>query len=380
MPTMPATAAQISLARTDGSTLLINAARDWHLDRSMPSADSVLREIAVGGIKRVAFDTGGLTSWDSSLITFLIAVSDLCRASHIELDSSALPPGARRLLELTQAVPERKQAPAEEPQRSLLARIGVSTITYSESIKELVKFTGQVTIAFISAFRGRARVRGIDLFIIIKACGPDALPIVTLISFLVGVIVAFMGAVQLQKFGAAIYVADLVGIGVVREMGAMMTGIIMAGRTGASFAAQIGTMKVTQEIDALETMGVSPLEFLALPRIAALLLMMPLLCIYADAIGILGGAAIGSGMLGLSVNLYFKQTMSAVSLVDLFGGLFKSVTYGVLVAAAGCLRGLQCGNSASAVGDAATSAVVTGIISIVLACGLFAVIFNVLGI
>jgi phospholipid/cholesterol/gamma-HCH transport system permease protein len=377
---MPETAAHISVARTDGSTLLINAAQEWHLDRSMPSADSVLREIGVGGVKRVAFDTSALTSWDSSLITFLIAVSDLCRASHIELDSSALPAGARRLLELTQAVPEKAKAPTEEPRRSLLARIGVFTITYSESIRELVEFIGQVTIAIVSALRGRARLREIDLFTAIRACGPDALPIVTLISFLVGVIVAFMGAVQLQKFGAAIYVADLVGIGVVREMGAMMTGIIMAGRTGAAFAAQIGTMKVTQEIDALETMGVSPLEFLALPRITALLLMMPLLCIYADVVGILGGATIGSAMLGLSVPLYVKETIAAVSLVDLFGGLFKSATYGVLVAAAGCLRGLQCGNSASAVGDAATSAVVTGIISIVLACGLFAVIFNVLGI
>jgi phospholipid/cholesterol/gamma-HCH transport system permease protein len=203
---------------------------------------------------------------------------------------------------------------------------------------------------------------------------------VTLISFLVGVIVAFMGAVQLQKFGAAIYVADLVGIGVAREMGAMMTGIIMAGRTGAAYAAQIGTMQVSQEIDALKTMGVSPLEFLVVPRIIALLLMMPLLCIYADAVGILGGAAIGSGMLGLSAHVYLKETVSAVGLVDLFGGLFKSGIYGLLVGVAGCLRGLQCGSSASAVGDAATSAVVTGIVSIVVACGLFAVMFSVLGI
>jgi phospholipid/cholesterol/gamma-HCH transport system permease protein len=160
----------------------------------------------------------------------------------------------------------------------------------------------------------------------------------------------------------------------------MMTGIIMAGRTGAAYAAQIGTMQVSQEIDALKTMGVSPLEFLVVPRIIALLLMMPLLCIYADAVGILGGAAIGSGMLGLSAHVYLKETVSAVGLVDLFGGLFKSGIYGLLVGVAGCLRGLQCGSSASAVGDAATSAVVTGIVSIVVACGLFAVMFSVLGI
>jgi phospholipid/cholesterol/gamma-HCH transport system permease protein len=377
---MPDAAAQISVARTSGATLLIRASHEWRLDRSMPSANSVSEEIATGGVNQVAFDTSGLASWDSSLITFLAAIADLCRANRIELDTSELPPGARKLLALTQAVPVRAGAHTQKPLLGMLERTGVVTTAFAESTKEFVKFVGEVAIAFGRAFRGRARLRKIDLLTTIRACGPEALPIVTLISFLVGVIVAFMGAVQLQKFGAAIYVADLVGIGVVREMGAMMTGIIVAGRTGAAFAAQIGTMKVTQEIDALETLGVSALEFLALPRIIALLLMMPMLCIYADVVGILGGASIGSGMLGLSPHLYLKETASAVTVVDLFGGLFKSATYGVLVAVAGCLRGLQCGNSASAVGDAATSAVVTGITSIVLACGLFSVIFNILGI
>jgi phospholipid/cholesterol/gamma-HCH transport system permease protein len=189
-----------------------------------------------------------------------------------------------------------------------------------------------------------------------------------------------MGAVQLQQFGAAIYVADLVGIGVTREMGAMMTAIIMAGRTGAAFAAQLGTMKVTQEIDALTTMGLSPIEFLVLPRTVALILMMPLLCLYSDFIGILGGASVGVGMLDLSFTVYIKETIAAVTLGDLFGGLFKSAVYGVLIAVAGCWRGFQCGSSSSAVGDAATAAVVTGIVMIVTACGLFAVIFSILGI
>jgi phospholipid/cholesterol/gamma-HCH transport system permease protein len=340
----------------------------------------VSREIAAGGVRRVAFDTSGLTSWDSSLITFLVAVADLCRASRIELDPSALPPGAKKLLALTEAVPERGGGHGERRELGIFARIGVAAITLAESVKEDLKFIGGLTIAVVRAFRGEARFRGIDLLMTVRTCGPDALPIVTLISFLLGVIVAFMGAVQLQKFGAAIYVANLVGVGVVREMGAMMTGVIMAGRTGAAFAAQIGTMKVNQEVDALETLGVSPLEFLALPRILGLVLMMPLLCIYADVMGIVGGAAIGSGMLGLSAHVYLKQTESAVRLADVFGGLFKSAIYGILVAVAGCVRGLQCGTSASAVGDAATSAVVTGITSIVVACGLLAVIFNALGI
>jgi phospholipid/cholesterol/gamma-HCH transport system permease protein len=215
---------------------------------------------------------------------------------------------------------------------------------------------------------------------LIQECGAQALPIVTLISFLVGVILAFVGAIQLAQFGAQIYVADLVGIAMVRDMGAMMTGIIMAGRTGAAFAAQLGTMKVTQEIDAFTTMGFSALEFLVLPRMIALILMMPLLCVYSDLVGILGGAAVGIGMLDLSATTYFRETMHAINLTDFFGGVFKSAVYGVLIAISGCLRGLECGSSSSAVGDAATSAVVTGIVFIIATCGIFSVIFYALGI
>jgi phospholipid/cholesterol/gamma-HCH transport system permease protein len=189
-----------------------------------------------------------------------------------------------------------------------------------------------------------------------------------------------MGAVQLQQFGAAIYVADLVGIGILREMGAMMTGIIMSGRTGAAFAAQLGTMKVTQEIDALTTMGVAPMEFLVLPRVIALVLMMPLLCLYADLMGILGGATVGAGMLGISVRSYLHETANAVTTTELLEGVAKSMVYGVLIALAGCYEGFNCGNSSSAVGDAATKAVVKSIVLIVAACGMFAVLFNILGI
>jgi phospholipid/cholesterol/gamma-HCH transport system permease protein len=164
-----------------------------------------------------------------------------------------------------------------------------------------------------------------------------------------------------------------------RDMGAMMTAIIMAGRTGAAFAAQLGTMKVTQEIDALSTMGISPMEFLVLPRVIALILMMPLLCFYSDLMGVLGGAAVGSGVLGLSFTTYFRETLHAVTLGDVLGGVFKSSVYGVIIAISGCLRGFQCGNNSSAVGDAATSAVVTGIVFIVVACGSFALVFNILG-
>ena len=202
----------------------------------------------------------------------------------------------------------------------------------------------------------------------------------TLVSFLVGVILAFVSAIQLKQFGAQIYVANLVGVAMTREMGALMTAILMAGRTGAAFAAELGTMKVTQELDAFTTAGFSVLEFLVLPRVLALVLMMPLLCLYADFLGILGGAAIGVGMLDLSWRMYMEQTIHALRLDDTVGGVFKSAVYGLLIAFAGCLRGQQAGSSSAAVGKAATSAVVTGVVAIIVASGVFAFLFYVLGI
>jgi phospholipid/cholesterol/gamma-HCH transport system permease protein len=291
-----------------------------------------------------------------------------------------LPPGVRRLLELAEAVPERKGARSAEEDESLLERIGKATLSSTEEAREILQFLGEATLATARLLVGRARYRRSDLFVLIQQAGAEAMGIVTLISFLVGLILAFVGAIQLQQFGATIYVADLVGIAMVREMGAMMTGIVMAGRTGASYAAQLGSMKVTQEIDALTTMGISPLEFLVLPRMVALFLMMPLLCLYSDFVGILGGAAVGVGMLGLSPVTYYQQTAAAVTVGHLAGGVFKASVYGVLIAVSGCLRGMQSGNSSSAVGDATTSAVVTSIVAIIVACGIFAVLFYVLGI
>jgi phospholipid/cholesterol/gamma-HCH transport system permease protein len=197
---------------------------------------------------------------------------------------------------------------------------------------------------------------------------------------LVGLILAFVGAIELKMFGAQIYVADVVGIGMVRIMGAIMTGIIMAGRTGASFAAQIGTMQVNEEIDALQTLGISPVEFLVLPRMVALIVMMPLLCLYADLMGIVGGIVVGTGMLDLSLTEYLNRTREAVTMTQLWIGLFHGAVFGVLIAMAGCLRGMQCGRSASAVGEATTSAVVTSIVAIIVATAMITFACQVLGI
>jgi phospholipid/cholesterol/gamma-HCH transport system permease protein len=371
----------LSFERNGDSGLVVHLSGPWHLQRDLPPISLLLAELhSHPGIKRLAYDTAQLSHWDSGLISFLTNTAEICRTRGVAEDRAGLPAGLRRLLELAEAVPEKKGARSEATRPSFFTRVGNTTIGYGLSVGEFLGFLGDLTVAFGKFFRGKARYRRIDLLEVIQECGPSAVGIVTLISFLVGVILAFMGAVQLSQFGASIYVADLVGIGMVRDMAAMMTAIIMSGRTGAAFAAKLGTMKVTQEIDALTTMGVSPLEFLVLPRVLALVLMMPLLCLFADLIGIFGGLFVGVTMLDLSAGSYLRETISTLTMVNLFGGIIKGTFYGVLIAIAGCLRGFQCGNSSSAVGDAATQAVVMAIVMIVVACGLFAVVFNFLGI
>ena len=363
------------------ASLVLRFSGRWHLDKDLPPATELIRALDTSPApKRVFFDTSNLANWDSGLLSYLTETDELCRMRGIVADRAGLPTGLRRLLELAEAVPEKKGTQAQPKRESFFARVGNATLGGAASASEFLAFVGQLTVALGNLVRRKARYRTVDLIEVIQQCGASAVGIVTLISFLVGVILAFMGAVQLSQFGAAIYVADLVGIGMVREMGAMMTAIIMSGRTGAAFAAKLGTMKVTEEIDALTTMGISPLEFLVLPRVLALVLMMPLLCLYADFVGILGGMFVGVAMLGLSPGAYMRETISTLTMANLLGGLFKATFYGVLIAIAGCMRGFQCGNSSSAVGDAATQAVVMSIVLVVIACGTFAVIFNVIGI
>jgi phospholipid/cholesterol/gamma-HCH transport system permease protein len=371
----------LSYSRLADGTLVLRLGGSWNLQVGLPSAGTFEEAIRNGHpAQRIGFDCRGLRGWDSSLVTFVSEISRLSDQHHLSVDRAGLPAGVRRLLELAEAVPETRGAPVEPAGAGMLARVGIVSIGYSASIGEFVAFIGELGIAFGRLVRGRARFRQSDLWLTIQDCGVNALGIVTLISFIVGTILAFMGAVQLRRFGASIFVADMVAIGVVRELGAMMTAIIMAGRTGAAFAAQLGTMKVTQEIDALNAIGISPMEFLVLPRMFALTLMMPLLCIYADVVAIVGGAAIGALMLHVPLVTYYEETIRAITLTQVFGGLFKATIYGMLIALAGCLRGFQCGQSSSAVGDAATAAVVTGIVLIVSACGIFAWVFDILGI
>jgi phospholipid/cholesterol/gamma-HCH transport system permease protein len=370
---------EIAFARPDDQTLEVRLAGDWLLAGERPSALMVVLELELRPARRVKLLAQDVGAWDSGLLTFVRALVSACRERSIEVDRAGLPKGAAALVALAEAVPEQQGARrAEQRPSGGLARIGSFFLAAIAGGAELLEFLGSVTLA-LGRFVGlRARYQRRDLWYLVQQCGVEALPIVGLIAFLVGLILAFVGAVQLRQFGAQIYVADLVGLGMAREMGAMMTGIIMAGRTGAAFAAQLGTMKVNEEIDALVTVGIPPTEYLVLPRLVALFLMMPLLCICADLIGIIGGGLVGVGMLDVEPVEYVRRTLDAISLTDCALGVVKGAVFGVIVAVAGCLRGMQTKGSAAAVGDAATSAVVTGIVAIVAADGLFAVLTNVL--
>ncbi len=331
-------------------------------------------------VRHLTFDTQELQAWDSTLLPFLLKCLALCGERQLDCDLLSLPQGVQRLLRLATAVPERSGARRDSVVEPFFARIGKRVQGHLAASKDLVTFLGQVTLAFLRLLQGRARLRRADFLLVLQECGAQALPIVSLISFLVGLILAFVGAVQLRQFGAQMYVADLVGIAMAREMGAMMTGIVMAGRTGAAFAAQLGTMMVNEEIDALSTTGLPPMEFLVLPRMVALMLMVPLLCLYADLLGIVGGMLIGVGMLDLGVVQYFNETQRALTLTTFTLGFIKAAVFGAVVALEGCLRGMQSGRSAAAVGEAATSAVVTGIVWIIVTDAILTIVYEVLGV
>jgi phospholipid/cholesterol/gamma-HCH transport system permease protein len=370
----------LSVSRPTEDTLVIRLSGDWEIEDGFPSAASLDQELRRERLRTVKLDARGLGQWDSAIVTFLAGVDARCRERGVTVDREELPAGIRRLLHLAEAVPERAGVRRSTERPRWLERVGLGALGLYEGQRETLAFVGEVVLAVGRLLAGRARLRLVDLALLVQDAGAAALPIVTLISVLVGMILAFVGAVQLARFGAQIYVADLVAVAMVREMGCIMTAIIMAGRTGSGFAAQLGTMKVTQEIDALATLGIPPMDFLVLPRIVALAAMMPLLCVYSDVLGIVGGAFVSVGMLDLTVVQYLHETRDSLTLTSAVIGVGKSVVFGALIAIAGCLRGIQSGQSSSAVGDAATSAVVTGIVLIIVADGIFAVLFHMLGI
>jgi len=361
--------------------LRISFAGDWRLGHNLPSTRSVLDQLRAGPTPpTISFDTGGLGAWDTGLVSAIVGILRVARRQDVTIDHAGLPEGVRRLLALAFAVDERDGARRHATQPRFLEVVGTSTLAALGSGRQLLTFSGELIASMGRFLRGRATYLRSHLFQYLQEAGAEALPIVSLISLLIGMIFAFVGVMQLDAFGAGIYTANLVAVAMVREMAPIMTAIILAGRTGAAYAAEIGTMKVNEEVDALTTLGFNPVDFLVTPRVIALVVMMPLLTLYASLMGIIGGAMVGLVMIDVSVQQYVTQTVNAVGLNSLFGGLFKSLVYGSLVALAGCQQGMACGNSAMAVGQSTTKAVVMGIVLIVVSASILTIIYINLGI
>lgn len=360
--------------------LLLELSGNWATAENAPEL-SAIEQIVSGApsASKLSFDCAGLVEWNTQLLVAIRYAVEWAEAREMAVDRDGLPEGIRNLLNLADAVP-RNEEPAEQAPVDFFTRMGERTLNAQRGLNGYFEFLGQLVIDLFAFLRGRGRLRRQDFWILLQETGPAAVPIVSLLCFLTGLIIAFIGVIQLQKFAADIYVADLVGLATTRELGAVMAGVIMAGRTGAAFAAQIGSMRVNQEIDALTTFGISPMQFLVVPRVLALVIMMPLLCVCANFVGIMGGMVVAVSISDVGFLQYFYQVQAAVGLADLFTGIFKSAVFGVIIALAGCYRGLNCGNNASSVGLAATSAVVTSITWIVIADAIFAVMFHLIGI
>jgi phospholipid/cholesterol/gamma-HCH transport system permease protein len=358
-------------ATADGLTVAL--AGRWRMSRPRPA----FAPAAAAGLRRIRFEAEGVTTWDSALPLYVAEVLGWARRAGVDVDLSGLPPAVRGLAERLATGDARTGTPARS--ESFLHRVGLAAVDIWKKTREIATFVGECVLAAVRVARQPGRFRWRDCLLEMEKCGAMALPIVSLISLLVGLIMAYQAAVQLRQFGADIYVADLVGLAVVREMGPMMAAVILAGRTGAAFAATLGNMKAGEEIDALECLGIAPVDFLVLPRLVALGLMMPLLALYANLLGILGGMLVAKGILDIPPAAYWVETTSIVDLSDVSTGLIKAAVFGLLIGLSGCLRGLQAERSAAGVGNAATSAVVTAILLIIVADALFAVVFNILG-
>ncbi len=365
--------------RDEDGALRIRLSGTWTLAAGVPLARAVLPEIqSTPTGSRLVLEDVGIQDWDSLLVAFVRTTTLLARDRGLEVDVSTLPEGVRKLIDLAAAVP-RAEADRPPEDDTLSARVGRIALGAWDTASDANEFLGEVVQAFGSFLRGRARFRRVDLMHALESAGVGALGIVALINFLVGTVLAFVGAIQLEQFGAAIYVADLVGIAVARVLGALMTGIVMSGRTGAAFAAVLGTMNVNEEVDALRTMGLKPVEFLVLPRVLATTLMMPALTAYGILMGLLGGMFVGVTLLDIGAVQYLTQTQGSLALRHVLIGLAQSLAFGVVVALTGCYYGLRSGRSSAAVGEATTKAVVMGIVLVVVVTAIFTVILYLLG-
>jgi len=371
--------ASISADLQEDDSLVITLA--GRLD--MSSTGSIWREairiLEQHAVSRIIVDASGITYCDGAGISLLL---EMRRRQHERsgiLDIQGFPETYQHLLDMFRQADAAEVGKTKPEKSGFPEEVGRATVQIWEDIRAQISFIGELFMALVDAVLHPRKTRWKDALLIMEKTGVNALPIIAAIGFLLGLILAFQSAIPLRKFGADIFMVNLVAISLFRELGPLITAIILAGRSGSAFAAELGTMKVNEEIDALKTMGLDPVRFLVVTRVVAAVLVMPLLTIFANLFG-LCGAAVVTLSLGYPFITFVNQVLSAVHTHDLVGGLFKTLVFGMLVAGIGCLRGLQTRTGATAVGDSTTSAVVSGIILIVITDGMFAVLFYCLGV
>jgi phospholipid/cholesterol/gamma-HCH transport system permease protein len=332
----------------------------------------------LGDRRRVLIDNSEVELIDGACMALLVHLRSELKARHAHCEFTGGSPEVRRIVELYGG--RRRPKPRRRRRaRNAIEQVGQTTLELVEELRSVLEFVGELTASAWHSLRHPKSINARDIALTMERAGADAVPIVVLINFLIGFVMAYQGALQLEQFGASIFVADLVGLSVTRELAPLMTAIIVCGRTGAAFAAELGTMKVSEEVDALRTLGFMPLRYLVIPRVVGLLLVAPLLTLIADAVGILGGLVVGALALDITPQAYWVQTLSAVKPWDVLSGALKSVVFAGTIAVISCQQGLATAGGAEGVGRRTTSAVVWVLFSLILLDAAFTVLFGALG-
>lgn len=367
---------QLAVQRDSGGAADMHVRGRVDIQEAQRLLDEMTAKLA-GVHGEVRLDLSGVDYFDSGGGAVVLALRQRLARTGVELKIAGSTPAIDGFLSLvdeeTLLHPPHPVAPRKV---SLVTRIGGETLKVLSDFRKLIVFTGEVILGLRDAILHPDRMRWRETWLYMERTGLDGVPIVALISFLMGLITAFQSAIQLTQFGADIYVANLVGLSITRELGPLMTAIIAAGRSGAAFAAEIGTMKVSEEVDALTTMGLDRTRFLVTPKVVALLLMLPCLTLVSDVMGILGGLTVGVVGLNLPVLVYVRQTRVSMRIWDVASGLIKSVSFAILIAGVGCLRGFQAETGAESVGRITTSAIVAGIFLIIVTDAIFTMLFH----
>lgn len=355
---------------------VVNEPLDWFYEgKNRIVFEKWLREKS----QEIFIKLDGNVKYSSLIVAKIYALCQTLIKKGLKVNLERLPLEIKDILELSFKKTGNMPPLEVEDKGSFLENVGSFSVSAYKTLKNCLRFIKETNEAVINFFAGTATFRKKDFWFILEDCSYKAVPIIALVSFLVGLIIAFVGAIQLKTFGAGIYVASMVSIGMTRIMGAIMVGIVMAGRTGSSFAATLGTMQANEEVDALKTLGIKVSEYLVAPRVVAIVLVIGFLTLLADFLGIIGGSVVGILFLDISSSNYFNYAIKALSLNNILIGLVHSIVYGIIIGIAGCYEGIETGRDADSVGRATTLAVVNALIWMIVLTGIITVILEVLG-